>query len=161
MTPAPVPHHCPCIHFFALGADDPPPPPPRAPRRRYVLQRRLRITTVALGVAATPLQLYTACDAHATTLVLMHKVLGAAAAEGSLQAARALLREWLAALAASTSAVLASEEAGMGSARRRGSQQQAEPAAQEGGEGATGAGGKQVRRAGGGWDGAGFVVQPA
>ena len=73
--------------------------------------RRLRIATVSLGMAATPVQLYTSCDAPATALVLMHKVLGAAAAEGSLTAARALLQEWLAALAASASAVLASEEA--------------------------------------------------
>ena len=39
-----------------------------------MLRRRLRVTTVSLGVATTPLQLYTSCDAAATTLVLMHKV---------------------------------------------------------------------------------------
>jgi hypothetical protein len=106
-----------------------------APCRRYVLRRRLRVTTVSLGVATSPVQLYTSCDAAATALVLMHKVLGAAAAEGSLTAARALLREWLAALAASAAAVLASENEelmGAGAGRGRGA---GAAAAQEGGAG--------------------------
>ncbi|KXZ54187.1 hypothetical protein GPECTOR_5g282 [Gonium pectorale] len=74
--------------------------PPRQPceGRRYWLQRRLRVATFRVGIAATVGDLYAHVAPEAVLTVLMHKVARAAEAQG-LNEARLLLRDWLVVLA--------------------------------------------------------------
>lgn len=66
---------------------------------RFVLCRRMRILTAAVQMASTPQQLYEHCDAEVTTCLVVHKALEVAAARGAA-AARQMLLDWLAGLAA-------------------------------------------------------------
>ena len=61
---------------------------------RFVMQRRLRIVTKAVPVAATPAVLYQHAQADCILCLLMHKVSQAAKEEG-LEPARQLLQDWL------------------------------------------------------------------
>ena len=67
---------------------------PERPCYRYCLERRLRIVTRAVPVAATAAAVYEHAQAECIVCVLMHKVRGLGR-EGGLQPARQLLQDWL------------------------------------------------------------------
>ncbi|GFR45227.1 hypothetical protein Agub_g6624 [Astrephomene gubernaculifera] len=66
--------------------------------REYWLQRRLRVATYRVNVAATVADVYAHTQPEAVVTLLMHKIMRAAEAQGPHEA-RLLLRDWLVLLA--------------------------------------------------------------
>ncbi|GIL48469.1 hypothetical protein Vafri_4983 [Volvox africanus] len=66
--------------------------------RRYWLQRRLRVATYRVNIAATVADVYAHANPDAVVTLLMHKVMRVAEAQG-MKEARLLLRDWLVVLA--------------------------------------------------------------
>lgn len=68
----------------------------------FIRQRRQRIVTLPAKVARTRRQIFESCDADVTAVLLTHKALRVAAADG-IGEARLMLTDWLAALVAHAS----------------------------------------------------------
>lgn len=81
---------------YAAGVHPTPEPQPTGPRRivKWVLQRRLRVTTVPLPVATRTEAMFKNVDPETCCTLLVHKVLRAASVEGADES-RTLLRDWL------------------------------------------------------------------
>lgn len=80
----------------------PQPQPPAADstsQQQCVLQRRMRVLTVPIPLAATPREVFDGCDPDAVLAVLLHKLIQAAGEDGAAEG-HALLQDWLSILAA-------------------------------------------------------------
>ena len=69
-------------------------------KSHFEMQKRLRIATVQIGVSMKPMEIYEGIKSEVIVAFLLHKVLVAIKAEGTMKAA-VLLQDWLIILAAS------------------------------------------------------------